>query len=114
MALRPGDLNHQVEIRQKVSAPKSDGGPGMVTSWQTIGTPWCKVEGLAGRESVIGEALQGIAVYRVTMRYREDFGPADQLRYRSLDLNVRSVTDPDGRREQIVVIADTGSAQATA
>ena len=110
--MRAGDLNRRVTIRRQERA--ADGQGGYTTVWTDIATISAQVEGLAGRESIIGQTLTGISVYRVTARYRADILPSDQLRYGSIGLNIRSATDPDGRRERIVIMCDTGSAQATA
>ena len=107
MAIRAGDLRHRVTIRRKTSVKKAGGG--FDTSWNDLATVWAEVIGLDGREAVIGQALQGISTYRVRLRFGADVTDADQLRYGAIDLNIRSVSDPDGRREQLLILADTGS-----
>lgn len=110
--IRAGDLRHRVDIKRQVQTKKPSGG-GFDTVWETVGTVWAQVLGQNGREATIGQAMQGITVYRVVIRYRADISDADQLRYGSIDLNIRSIADPDGRRQALSIIADTGSAQAT-
>ena len=112
MGLSPGRLRHRVTIR-RASKTKNPNGPGYTTVWNDVATIWAEVLGIAGREATIGQALQGISAYRVTVRFGADVTDADQLRYGSIDLNIHSVTDPDGMREQLLILADTGSAQAT-
>ncbi len=109
MGLNPGDLNRRVEIWR---ATKTDDGKGRnATTWSVIATPWAEVIGQNGREAVIAQALQGISVYRIRIRYRADITDADQIRYGAVDLNIKSVSDPDGAREQLVILADTSSVQ---
>ena len=110
MALATGRLRNRVTIRRKTRTKKPGGG--FEVSWDDVDTVWAEVIGLAGREATIGEALQGITAYRITVRFGVDVNPADQLGYGDLDLNVRSVNDPDGRREALLILADTGSAEA--
>jgi SPP1 family predicted phage head-tail adaptor len=110
--LRTQDLRHQVEIRRPTQSPNGKGG--FVTTWPIVASVWAQVEGLNGRESVMEKVLQGISVKRVRIRWRDDIRPSDQLRYGSTDLNILSNDDPDGRREQLVLIVDTDAEQLTA
>lgn len=111
--LLTGQRNHRIEIKR--SAKISDGKGGWTTGWATIATPWAEVQGQDGREALVGQALQGISTYRIRIAWRADAPkPADQIRYGDLDLNIRSVSDPNGDRQQLVIFADTGSAQPTA
>ena len=109
MALAAGRLRHRITIRRQTRTAKPKGG--FETVWNDVADIWAEVIGLNGREAVIGQALQGISTFRVTIRWRTDLSDADQLRHGALDLNIRSITDPDGRREQLQIIADTGSVQ---
>src|SRR5688572_25784702 len=101
--LRSVDLRHRVTIRRATEV-KNDRG-GYTASWGELGTVFAEVEGLDGRESVMDQVLQGISVYRIRIRWREDIAEADQLRsagrcFRDRDVNIRSIVDPDGRCEQ--------------
>lgn len=111
MALSAGRLRHRVTIRRPVRTKTGDGG--YETVWNDAATVYAEVIGLNSREATIGQALQGISSYRITVRFGTDVTDTDQVRYGALDLNVRSVSDPDGRREQLLILADTASAQAT-
>ena len=111
--LNAGDLRHKVIIKHK---PKVSDGKGGWTagSWQTIASPRAEVLGLDGREAVIARSLQGISTYRIRIRFRDGIDAAQQVRHGNKDLNIRSVFDPNGDREQLIILADTGSAQVTA
>ena len=109
MSLTPGRLRERITIR-RLTTTRVPGG-GMTSTWSDLATIWAEVIGINGRESVIAEAFQGTSFYRITIRWRADISDADQLRYRSIDLNIRSVSDPDGMREQLLILADTGSVQ---
>lgn len=88
---------------------------GSATSWAAVGTAIpAEVIMLTGSEAVQEKVLRGIRVYQVTIRWRASLQPKDQLRYNSDDLNIRSAIDPDGRRERLVIVADTEGAMKTA
>jgi SPP1 family predicted phage head-tail adaptor len=82
---------------------------GFDTVWEPVKTIRAEVIGLDGRESVMEKVLQGISVYRITIRWRSDVSAQNQLLYGQQTLNIRSAVDPDDRREQLVIIADTES-----
>ena len=108
--LSPGRLRDRIDIRRATLTKKPKGG-GYDRSWSTLDTVWAEVIGVNGREAVIAQALQGVSAYRITIRYREDVTDADQIVHRGRELNIRSVSDPDGTREQLLILADTGSVQ---
>jgi head-tail adaptor len=118
LPLRAGDLRHSLIVRRAAEIPTGTGG--YTTEWGDFATLSAEVTGLDGRESVMDQALQGVSVYRVRIRWRSDVQTADQLRStgssfgyddkgKARDVNIRSIADPDGRREQLVIIADTAS-----
>lgn len=109
--LDAGQLNNRVEFRRKQQT--SDGKGGFVVTWPLLVTVWAEVQGQDGREAVIAQALQGISTYRIRIYYRGDITPDMQVRFSGIDFNIRSVSDPNGDREQLVILADTGSAQKT-
>jgi len=113
--LRAGELRHQVTIRRLMQTPNGSGG--FIDTWDTLGTPWAKVESLAGREAVLANTLQGIASYRITIRWRADMDTLDAVKYQMLladgtPLNIRDSSDPDGRRFRLEIMADSGSVVA--
>jgi SPP1 family predicted phage head-tail adaptor len=107
--IRAGELRHVITwVRPDFT---DDGHGGQVRNAATIATLRAKVEGQDGREAVIGHALEGISTYRITIRWRTGLLSSDQIH---LDdgtiLNVTSISDPEGRRRQLQVIATTASA----
>jgi SPP1 family predicted phage head-tail adaptor len=106
--LTSADLRHKITIRRPSDVP--DGKGGFTTSWATIATAFAEVSGLDGRESVMDRVLEGISVYRIRIRWRSglDVRASDQLQYAGSSLNILSpASDPDGRREQLVLLAET-------
>jgi SPP1 family predicted phage head-tail adaptor len=123
MPIRAGALRHSVTIRRETRTRNPSGG-GYTSAWTDVATVRAEVTGLTGSESVLSQALQGVATFQVRIRWRGDITPADQLRSAGgacfgFDakgderyVNIRSAVDPDGRREQLVIIADTSSVRS--
>ena len=113
--LRTSDLRYRIVIRRPSRA--SDGKGGYTTSWETIAEPMAEVKGQDGRESVMEKVLEGISVYRIRIRWRRglEVCASDQVRLPSgLELNIKApAADPDGKREQLLFMAETGSARRT-
>jgi SPP1 family predicted phage head-tail adaptor len=110
--LRAGDLRHKITVRRATEI-KTDTG-GYKTDWCDYAELWAEVTALDGREIVMDQVLQGISVYRVRIRWRSDLTTEDQLRsaadcFGGRDVNVLSIADPDGRRNQLIIMADTAS-----
>lgn len=106
MTLSAGRLRQRVDI---VRLEDVDDGRGGFTSSSTpiaANVP-AEVLALSGREEVLDKVLRGVRVYRVTLRHRTGVQEKDQLLYGSEKLNIRSAIDPDGRRERLVIMADT-------
>lgn len=107
-AIRAGQLRHVIEWLRPVLA--DDGHGGQTRTPTTIARLRAEVEGQDGREAVIGHALTGVSTYRITIRHRSGLQMADQIRLPDGTLlNVTSISDPEGRRRQLQVIATTGS-----
>lgn len=113
MPINPGDLNHRIEILRQTTTLER--GEPVASGWVLVGKVWASVEGQNGREAVIAHTLQGISVYQIRVRFRTDILPSDQIRLSGgIDLNIKSIADPFGDREQLMIIASTDGAQKTA
>jgi head-tail adaptor len=119
--LRAGNLRHELTVRRVSEIPNGKGG--YKSDWGKVATANGEVTGLGGSESVIGQALQGISVFQIRIRWRQDIAVDDQLRPtgscfgfdaegNARDVNIRSIVDPDGKRQQLVIIADTASTRS--
>ena len=58
----------------------TDSGGGAVQTWGTAGTVDCKVESLAGGESVVGERLSDRSTHLITMPMETDVDHNDRLK----------------------------------
>lgn len=108
MTLRAGLLRHRITIRRAQQLQNAKGG--YDSTWLTIATPKARLEGLDGRESTLASTLQGISAWRITIRWRAGILQSDQIVLDDgTELNVVSAADPDGKRERLIILADTGS-----
>lgn len=109
--LRAGRLREQITIRRQTRAP--DGAGGWTDSWETLAANLpAEVLGQNGREAVIANTLQGVATYKITVRYREDLRASDQIVWRGDELNIIAPpADPWGTREELQIFADTSAPQ---
>ena len=112
--LAAGRLREKITLRRLTDV--SDGKGGYIRDWNTIAERlWAEVVGQAGRSAMLANTLQGIATYRIVIRYRPDIKANDQVLWNGLELNiVAPPVDPDGRREQLQIFADTSSPQNAA
>lgn len=109
--MKKGPLRERITIMRLNQVDNGNGG--YADAWTPVATVRAEVAGLTGREVVMERALQGVTAYRIRTRWRADLKQSDQLRYRDRDLNIRSLSDPDGRRDEMLIIADDESVQAT-
>jgi SPP1 family predicted phage head-tail adaptor len=64
-------------------------------------------QSINGREEMIGNVLQGISTFQVTIRYRNDLKASDQILWNGRELNVLAAEDREGRRRWTVIHAST-------
>jgi SPP1 family predicted phage head-tail adaptor len=105
-------LRERVTIK-RVTEVKNERG-GLVDTPADIAEVWAEVKGLDGRESVMERVLQGVSVYQVRIRWRVDLKQSHQLVssgpcFGGREVNIRSIMDPDGRREQLVIIGEAAA-----
>lgn len=108
--LRCGDLRHRITIRRKTTTTNPETG-GLEESWSDLATSLpAAVISLNGRESVIGQVLQGISYFDLTVRFRSDILASDQIVWLTggnRELNVHSAEDRLGTRQWTVIQAST-------
>jgi SPP1 family predicted phage head-tail adaptor len=112
-------LREQITIRRAVESDNGKGG--YTTDWAEVATVAAEVIGINGRESVMDQVLQGVSVYTITIRWRDDVRQSDQLRSAGRpcfgrdaagnprDANIRSVDDLGGTRQWLSIVADTAA-----
>jgi SPP1 family predicted phage head-tail adaptor len=103
-----GILRQTITLRRPIETPTGKGG--FSTGFEDVARIPAEVIALDGRESVMAHVLQGVSVYRIRIRYRVDIKPDWQIAYGGLTLNIKAPpSDPDGRRVQQIIVADTSS-----
>lgn len=108
--MRSGDMRQRVQIQSFTGEAQDTTGdttPSWLddTKWTTLATRWACVEGLQGREWF--EARQEVAevTHRIRMRYLASVTPRMRIVWGSKTLQIKSATDPDGRKRQLVIMA---------
>ncbi|WP_439539472.1 head-tail adaptor protein [Sphingomonas sp.] len=112
--MRPGKLRHRVDLLQPTR--EKDGKGGYSAGFTEIATGVrAFVEALDGREAMVGQIMEGMSSYRIWIRWRGDVGAKWQVKFGAIDLNVTAPpSNPDGRREWLLISASTGAALKTA
>lgn len=110
MSINAGDLDQRIRI-ERLHNP-DDGGGGQFESWLPVLTVWASVLPTGGKEALEAGALQGVDAWRVTIRWRPGLSSLrHRFQWRGQVLNIRSIADPDNRRERLVAFAESGVAQ---
>lgn len=109
--LRASSRRHLIVIKRPQQV--SDGKGGYTSALVPVASCWAEVRAESGRERVIDEVLQGISVYRIRILWRGDIQTSDQIEYAGQALNIRSADDPDGKRRELFIIADTASTRTS-
>jgi SPP1 family predicted phage head-tail adaptor len=102
-----GSLRERIIIRRQLNTKNPDTG-GLERGWTTLATVWAEVKSLNGREQVIGNTLQGVSTFQITIRYRNDLKPDDQVLWGARELNiVAPPEDPIGDRKWTRMLVNT-------
>ena len=108
--MQAGDLRHRITFRRQTTSKNQTTG-GQTRSWSDLATVSANIVGLNGREAVIGSVLQGVDHYQITVRFRDDIQPSDQILWGSVELNVHSAQDKLGTRQWTQIHASTEAPQ---
>ena len=107
MGLSAGNLRQRVTIQSPTSA--SDGAGGSVTTWTNGATVWAEVLPVNGGEAFKAGLASATQFYKVTIRFRTDVTPRNRLMWNGIPLNIRTCADLDGRREALLMSAESGA-----
>lgn len=105
MIIRTGDLRTQVTLQKKIRSPNGRGGAAV--TWQDGPLIWANVEVLRATEAMLAGVERSSTLYRVIMRFRSDISVEDRLRWSAGTVDIKSCGDPDGRREGLIITAET-------
>lgn len=107
----PGRMRERITIRRQANVKNARGG--LTRSWTTLADNLsAEVVSIDGREAVIGQVLQGLSTYQITIRYRGDLKASDQVLWNGLELNIIAPpADRLGTRHWLTIHASTLAAQ---
>lgn len=74
---RAGRMRDRVTIQTRATGYDKYGDPS--ETWNTVDVAWAYVQPLQASERFAAEQQEGTVQYKVTMRYRDDFGAEDRL-----------------------------------
>ena len=106
MAVNPGKLRHRITIEHPVTTQNEYGE--QIPTWATFATVWASREDLTGREAYYAGASQKAATMltRFTIRYIPALDEKMRVVSDGRTYGIQSVADPDGRREQLVILTE--------
>ncbi len=101
MAIDSGKLREPLELRQSVRTEDAVGGS--VLTWSLLAEVWGEVVGAGGGETFGGVQVSAETTHVVTIRHRTDVTPKMRFTWEGRTLEIRSMADPDGRRDFLVL-----------
>lgn len=104
--LAAGSLRHRVRIERFTDT--EDGAGGYTRVWNELITVWASATPTGGREGLIAGTLTSSQGWRVQIRFRSGITVKDRMIHNGQVLNIRSIEDPDGRRESLIAFCETG------
>jgi SPP1 family predicted phage head-tail adaptor len=105
--MRAGRLRERITIKRHSKV--SDGKGAWTWGWSPIATGIpAEVLHQSGKEAVLNASMQGVTVYRITVRFREDVSRNDQVIWRGQELNIRDLA-PNPKLTILEITADTES-----
>lgn len=109
--MRGGDLRDRVTIERLTET--ADGAGGKSRAWNTLITVWANATPTGGSERLIAGTLRTKQGWRIEIRKRGDITITNRDRFRLSGgevVNIASIEDPDGFRERLVALGETGNA----
>ncbi|MEG3144221.1 phage head closure protein [Sphingomonas sp. RT2P30] len=103
-------------MRQRVdiqaASQVSDGAGGELKSWANIASSVAaEIIPLTGGEAFRHGVANNTQFYRVTMHHRDGVTPANRLVWNGTLLNIRTCGDPENRRRNLVMTAESGAGE---
>jgi len=105
-SLRSGELNRRIIVQIPTRTPNGRGG--FVKGWSDPIPLRAKMVPLRGDEAVQHSLLHKRQIWRVFIRHRPDVSVECKATYQGEALAITSCEDPDGRRERLEMICETG------
>jgi SPP1 family predicted phage head-tail adaptor len=106
--LEAGRLRQRITYQAAVGTP--DGSGGSTKAWSNLAYAWASVEPVNGGEVFKAGLLHATQFYKIEARFRSDITPLNRIMWKGVALNIRTCADPDGRRESLLIVAESGVA----
>lgn len=102
MITRAGQLRQRITVQSATRT--TDEGGGHTTTWADLASLWANVEALGGSERYAAQAVEGVADYTVTIRYRSDVTRLNRVLFGDRTLAIRAAFDPDSSGRMLVLL----------
>jgi SPP1 family predicted phage head-tail adaptor len=104
--LPAGHLRRQITLQRRATGMDADGQ--QLTTWSDVCTTWASIEPAAGRELLMGQAMQSEITHRVTIRWRTGVTSAMRVLYQGTPYNVHAVIDVEMRHHALELLCSQG------
>lgn len=104
--MKTGSLREIVYVERAVKVATDAGDT--VATWNPLAKLHAQVKPLSGREQIQAGGLVGTTVYTVSIRYRNDIETSDRIVWRDKIMNIRSVLNPDMKKQETIMLCDEG------
>jgi len=101
-------MRERVTLQAPLRTP--DGAGGAVVTWSDVATVWAQVMTRAGGERPAGERMEARRALQVMIRYRSGVTADMRLMWQERALDIRSVSDIDGKRHTLLIDCEEGGA----
>lgn len=102
MAMRAGQLRHQIVLQRRTMARTANSAE-MAETWTSVGTVWANVEPLSGSELLRAQQTQAETTHQVTIRHFDELTPRDRVRFGTRLFEILSIVNRDERNEMLTL-----------
>jgi len=107
MPVKIGELRDRIVIEEPDGDPTIDAHGDHSQSYRTLASVWARMTWSGSGESELGDQYRGQSVYAADIRYLDGLTTGCRIRWNSMILEITGISDPDGRREQMVLACVT-------
>ena len=101
-----GQLRHGITFKRATEAQNAVGEP--IVTYAAIASTRARVEPTAGKERFAALQVQGEQIFNIICRYQTALSTLqinDRITWGSVDLDIQSIANPDGRNRVLNIIA---------
>lgn len=101
-----GSMRHRLAFQSRSTSQDAFGQP--LLTWVTYMTVWGAVEDLSGRELLAAQQVNAEVTTNILIRYRAGVLPVHRVFYDNTAYNIRTVSDPTGRKRELRITSARG------